>query len=374
MAKLMQKKHGVTAYHNWDDVAFRRMWTKDPKLALPGDEGGQDRMVIFDEIHKAKRWKSSLKGVYDTLANHVDIMVTGSVRLNAYRKAGDSLVGRYFHYRLHPFSLSEMRALSPPSPDTFMQQMRQRERRPAPCAERDLMALMEYGPFPEPLFAQDMRFTRLWRKTRLERVIREDLRDLSRIQELGQVEMLASLLPERVGSPVSVATLRDLLEVSHPTTTRWLSYLKELYYLFELKPYSQSVSRSLKKEGKLYLWDSGEVDNRAARFENVIALHLLKACHFWSDLGEGEFSLWYLRNKEHHEIDFLITRDGVPWLPVEAKENEIRPSANWRRFLPQLPCKIGVQVCLRPGVWQGFKEDQREVIVASASEFLRYLP
>ncbi len=118
-----------------------------------------------------------------------------------------------------------------------------------------------------------------YRRTRLERVNREDLRDLSRIPELSQVEMLASLLPERVGSPVSVATLRDLLEVSHPTTTRWLAYLKELYYVFELKPYSQSVSRSLKKEGKVYLWDPGEVDEPSARFENLIGLHLLKACH-----------------------------------------------------------------------------------------------
>ena len=196
----------------------------------------------------------------------------------------------------------------------------------------------------------------------------------ARIPELSQVEMLASLLPERVGSPVSVATLRDLLEVSHPTTTRWLAYLKELYYVFELKPYSQSVSRSLKKEGKVYLWDPGEVDEPSARFENLIGLHLLKACHLWTDSGEGDFELWYLRNKDRQEIDFLIARDGVPWLPVEAKLNETSPSPNWRRFLPQLPCPFGVQVCLKEKVWREHIEGPRSVIVASASDFLRYLP
>lgn len=374
MARLMLRRRPVSVYHNWDDVTFRREWVKDPKRTVPEAVPSNTRMVVYDEIHKARQWKGSLKGIYDTLNDPADILVTGSVRLNAYRRGSDSLVGRYYHYRLHPFSLTEMRSAKTVTPDAAIDVLMHRGRRPSKSAQNDLLSLMKYGPFPEPLFAQDTRLARLWRRTRLERVIREDLRDLSRIPELGQVEMLAALLPERVGSPVSVATLRDLLEVAHPTATRWLSYLRELYYIFELKPYSRSVSRSLKKEGKIYLWDPGEVQDRSGRFENLVALHLLRACHLWTDSGEGDFALWYLRNKDRQEIDFLITRDGTPWLPVEVKMTETTPSPNWRRFLPQLPCRLGIQVCLQAGVWRVLEEGSRTVIVASASEVLRCLP
>lgn len=242
------------------------------------------------------------------------------------------------------------------------------------AARSSLEALLRYGPFPEPFLAQDERKARLWRRNRLERVIREDLRDLSRIPELSQVEMLASLMPERVGSPLSVASLRDLLEVSHPTVKRWLAYLKELYYLFEVKPYTTSIARSIRKEGKFYMWDSSEVPEEGARFENLVALHLLKACHLWTDSGEGVFELRYLRNKEGMEIDFLVTRDGKPWLPVEAKLGEAAPSQNWRRFLPCLPCGLAIQVSARNAGWRVVQTGSRTLVMSGAAEFLLELP
>jgi predicted AAA+ superfamily ATPase len=186
--------------------------------------------------------------------------------------------------------------------------------------------------------------------------------------------MLAALLPERVGAPLSVAGLQTILETSHPTMTRWISSLKELYLIYEIKPWSNNITRSLKKEGKFYMWDYGEVPDPGARFENMIGSHLLKACHCWTDMGEGKFELFYLRNKEKQEIDFLIVRDGKPWLPVEAKTGSTTPALNWKKMMPQLPCKLAIQVCLTPGIWSIHAQGDRKLIIASADEFLRYLP
>ncbi len=370
--RILQRRGG--AYHNWDDVPFRRRWVKDPKGTLPAPVGDAPRMAVFDELHKARGWKGALKGIYDTLTVPVDILVTGSARLNVYRKGSDSLLGRYHHYRLHPFSLGELRGDTAPRPDAVLMAWKRGVPQATKAARLQVDALMRFGPFPEPLLAQDERKARLWRRNRLERVIREDLRDMSRIPELSRVEMLASLIPERVGSPISVASLRDLLEVSHPTVRRWLESLKELYYVFEVKPHITSIARSIRKEGKFYMWDSSEVPDEGPRFENLVALHLLKACHFWTDTGEGVFDLCYLRNKDGMEIDFLVTRDGRPWLPVEAKLGDAAPSPNWRRFLSALPCTLAVQVSAKSSGWNVVQIGGRSLVMAGAAEFLSELP
>ncbi|MDA1044994.1 MAG: ATP-binding protein [Verrucomicrobia bacterium] len=374
LARMIGGPRGLAAYHNWDDATFRRTWVKDPAATVPLSPSDVTPLVIFDEIHKAKGWKRTLKGLYDTLEAPADILVTGSARLNVYRKGSDSLLGRYHHFRLHPFSLREMQSPDWIPPPENPSDLAARHADEVAAAERDFEALLKFGTFPEPLFAQNTRKARLWRRERRERVIREDLRDLTRTLELSQIEMLASLIPERVGVPTSVASFRDLLEVSHTTASRWLNWLKELYYVFELKPYNTHIARSLKKEGKLYMWDPGEVPDEAARFENLIACHLLKACHQWTDSGEGEFDLKYLRNKDRQEIDFLVVRDGAPWLPIEVKLSATTPSPNWRRFLPSLPCKAGIQVCRQGGVYRHFDEDGARVTLASATHLLLNLP
>jgi hypothetical protein len=162
------------------------------------------------------------------------------------------------------------------------------------------------------------------------------------------------------------------LEVSHDTVSRWLSYLKELYYVFELKPYRGSIRRSLRKEGKLYMWDHSEVADAAARFENLVAVHLLKACHFWTDVGEGDFELGFVRDKDKREIDFLIARDGRPWLALETKLSDEALSPSWRRFLPALGCSFGVQLVSKRGVWKQHRGEWGSVLVASADEALAY--
>jgi hypothetical protein len=183
--------------------------------------------------------------------------------------------------------------------------------------------------------------------------------------------------PERsrlkVGSPFSRNSLREDLEVSFDTVSRWLAALMELYYAFEIRPFTKRVARSLKKEGKLSLWDWSEVEAEGPRFENLVACHLLKACDFWTDTGEGTFDLCLLRNREKEEIDFLIVRDGKPWLPVEARASETAPAPHWRKFLRYLSTPVALQICATPTVWEQRRIDGTTLLVASADEVLRYL-
>lgn len=371
MARMMLERRESGAYHNWDDIEFRRMWTKSPRSTLPTGTDGCP-LVVYDEIHKAKSWKRTLKGVYDTKERPVDIMVTGSARLNVYRRGSDSLLGRYYHFRLHPFSLGELTGTSAPSPEDLTARLAGLELAGS-GGDPVLEDLLRYGPFPEPFLAQDEKKANLWRRNRMERLVREDLRDLTRTLELSQIEMLASLLPEKVGALLSVASLREDLEVSFGTVKRWLNWLKELYYVFEIKPFTGSIKRSIRKEGKLFMWDFSEVRDEPARFENLIACALLKLCHYWTDLGEGVFELCFLRDKEKHEIDFLITKDGRPWLPVEAKMSDDSASPNWQRFFPSLSCTAGVQVTAREGVLRRMAVGKSELLIVSAPDFLKVL-
>lgn len=371
LARMLLDQRKVGIYRNWDQLSFRREWARNPSSIVPRAEGKDVPLVVLDEIHKERRWKRNLKGVYDTLESPCDFLVTGSARLNVYRKGSDSLMGRHCAFRLHPFSLRELERPDVLPPDKMLEWLFSRSETEAKAAEDGLAAMMIYGPFPQPLLDQNTRKVNIWRHSREQLVIREDLRDLSRLPELERIEMMTALLPERVGSLFSLSSLSRDLETSVPTIKRWSAYLKDLYYLFEIRPYSKKIARSLRREGKIYLWDFGTIPNEPARFENLVALHLLKTCHFWTDTGEGVFDLFYLRDKEKREIDFLIVRDGAPWLPVEVKMSDSELSSNWKRFAPMLPCKRGLQIVLKPG-WKLHVFGDAQVLVAGAAEALSY--
>ncbi len=356
-------------YHNWDDISFRRIWTKNPKQTLP-DKNGVG--VIFDEIHKTNKWKSILKGIYDTKAVDCPIIVTGSARLNIYRKGSDSLMGRYFNFRLHPFTVGELTHGQLPSPDNIIDHALDLKKSNASC--EILKDLDKYGGFPEPFLKQSEKFCNVWRQGRLSKVVREDLRDLSNIPDLAKIEMLMSIMPERVASPLSITSLREDLEVSYDAMKRWLRYLQELYYHFELKPWSTKIPRSLKKESKLYLWDWSECENKGAKFENIIASHLIKACQLWTDSGEGNFELFYLKNKQKQEIDFLITKNKKPFLPIECKTNSTNLSPNWNSFQKHLKLPEYIQIVNKTGIKIVSNVNGCRHTIISADHFLRALP
>ena len=299
-----------------------------------------------------------------------DIVVTGSSRLDLFRKGGDSLLGRYFAFRLHPLTVGELRGEEPTSPDEL----------PGCLASRlagdpaTLAKLLAYGGFPEPFLEGDVTFRNLWRRTRTDRLVREDLLDLTRAQEIALIQTAAALLPTRVGSPLSVQSLAEDLEVSHPTMRRWLTWFGHLYLVFTVPPYARRVLRAIRKRPKLYLWEWSEVEDDGARFENLVASHLLKAAHFWTDAGLGVFDLCYVRDKEKREVDFLLLRDRKPWLLAECRSSDVTPSPSLLAFSAALSPAMTLQIVSQPDVHERFDLSSKEKgILVSADKVLGLL-
>ncbi len=297
------------AYLNWDHPSV------PPRLRRAELPAGEP-LLLLDEIHKYARWRNLLKGIYDTEKSHRRILVTGSARLDYYRKGGDSLVGRYRYFRLHPFSLREMSS------------------KPAAA---DLAALLKFGGFPEPLFGQDEAAHRIWRRDRMTRVVREDLRDLENVREISLLEHLADLLPTKVGSPLSVKSLREDLQIDHKTAERWLQMLENLYVCFRVAPYGSPKIRAVKKERKLYLWDWSSVDDPGARFENLVASQLLKYCHWVEDTEGHAMELRYLRDTDKREVDFVVVKNHKPEFAVECKSGDKAIGPALRYFAERTP-------------------------------------
>jgi predicted AAA+ superfamily ATPase len=348
----------VGQYLIWDNRQDRR------ELRAARWPGG-DALVVLDELHKWRGWKGWLKGEFDKHRDHLSFLVTGSARLDVYRRGGDSLQGRYHHYRLHPFSCAELAGPSRTPPPEPGQELRIPSR-----GQLDLVnALMEFGPFPEPVLAQSPRTLRRWQKERLDRFFREDVRDLELIRDLSTFQLLAELLPDRVGSPLSLNALREDLEVSHKTVSHWIEVLERLYYVFRVRPFGGPRGRFLKKMPKAYLWDASLVRDRGSRFENVVALHLLKLCHYLEDTEGHAVSLHYLRDREGREVDFLVVAGRKPWLAVEVKLSSGQVDPALVHFKKRLAIPYAYQVTL---------EETRDVLdqgvrVVPASRFLAAL-
>lgn len=303
-------------YFNWDVQTDRLKIVEGPDAIA--DAVGlsilrkDTPVVVFDELHKYGKWKTFLKGFFDKYSKKIRIIVTGSARLDVYKAGGDSLMGRYFSYRLHPLSVAEI--LDPTLKITEIADPKQ-------IRQDQFSRLLNFGGFPEPFLKHTHQFYTRWKRTRTQQLFSEDLRDSTRIQELSQIQVLAEILKQQVGQLTSYTELAKKVNVSVDTIRRWLEVLKSFYFCYTIKPWSQNVVRSLIKEPKVYLWDWSCITDDGARAENFIASHLLKAVHFWSDRGWGDYDLYYLRDKEKREVDFLVTKDGNPWFMVEVKSS-----------------------------------------------------
>jgi len=309
-------------YFNWDEQAFKVAWSKSPLAAISMRGEGP---VVLDEIHKDRRWKGRVKGVYDVIGKNVPIIVTGSARMDVFRKGGDSLMGRYIPYHLNPLSVGESE--QPVSPDEVFQ-------RTEPCYRwADLMKL---GGFPEPLLSGSEQKANRWGRLRLERLLREDVRDLRNISDINALSVLVALMPRQVGGLLSVNSLRLDADIAYGTAYAWIEVLETLYHHFVVKPYSKKLSRAVRAEPKLFLYDILQVKDVGVRKENLIALHLLKACQFWTDVAFGVFELRFIRTKEKEEVDFCVLRDGKVWLLVECKSGAQALSKHLVKFTESL--------------------------------------
>jgi predicted AAA+ superfamily ATPase len=303
-------------YFNWDNQTHRL-------LIAEGQEAIAKHMnldklqtspslVIFDEIHKFPKWRDFLKGFFDVYSKMTKIIVTGSARLDVFNFGGDSLMGRYFLYRLHPLSTRELVDSS----------LYDEEIRPSmPISNEDWNNLFLFGGFPEPFLQKNKRFYNRWKKLRFKQLFQEDLQDITNIQEIGQLQILTELLRMQAGQLLNFSELAKKVHVSAETIRRWIETLKALYYSFSIQPWTKNVTRSLLKEPKIYLWDWSLIEDHGARVENFIASHLHKAVHFWTDRGLGDYGLHFLRDKEKREVDFLVSKNGEPWFIVEVKSS-----------------------------------------------------
>lgn len=372
---LLEERASDDLYRNWDDLEWRRDISKNPYGFVdryrPRSE--QKPLAVLDEIHKFPRWKSYLKGLWDTRKDRIDLLVTGSGRLDVFQKGGDSLLGRYHQYRLHPLSLKEVLDPTGPEPSYHPDQtLDLLKALPPPTQEnrKNFEDLLQWGGFPHPFLTKDKNQWRLWQKERRQLLIREDLRDLSRIQLLSHIEELAELLVPRAANLVSYNSLREDLQVALDSVRLWMGYLERLYYFYLVRPYSKKVVRALRREPKLYLWDWSEISEEGARFENLVASHLLKWCDFTQDWGFEPLDLHFVRDKEKRETDFLIVKDKKPWILIEAKAGDREPPSALHYFAKLLgvPHKFLVVANLdRPG-------RAGDVHVMDAPTFLSCLP
>lgn len=269
---------------------------------------------FFDEIHKYRDWRNFLKGIYDSRRVR-RILVTGSARLDYYRYGGDSLQGRYFHYRLHPLSFAEISART----------------------AEDVQTLLRLSGFPEPFVSADESFARRWSLAYRERLLHDEVTALETVSDLSKLELLALALPSRVGSPLSLNSLREDLQVSHATAGRWLDILERLYAVFRVAPFGAPLLRAVRKEQKHYHFDWTLVPSLPARFENLVAAHLLKWAHYQVDTHGYAVELRYFRDIDGREVDFVLTHDGRPIGFVEVKWDDADPSPSLRYLRARFP-------------------------------------
>lgn len=308
LAKNVIKNRGL--YLNWDDEL-------DRKKILARHWSDDDQYLVFDELHKFPRWKNWVKGIYDTQKENHKILVTGSARLDLYKKGGDSLLGRYHYYRLHPFTINEV---------------------PKSANKKDVLKrLMKFGGFPEPFLSGSETENRRWRKERFDRILKDDIRELEVVKEINNISLLVDLLKSRVGSPIVVSNLAKDLQVAPNTVKNWIDILEKMYLVFKVPVYTVKVARSLQKPFRIYFYDNADVDgDDGARFENLVATHLLKMLHYLEDTEGYRCELFYIRDKDGREVDFCVVIDGKVAELIEAKLNDSNISKSLVYFSERL--------------------------------------
>lgn len=321
LAEAIMERYPEAAYFNYDNRKHR---------SLMRDEAWADAnsLLVFDELHKMPKWKSWIKGIYDVEKKKHKFLVTGSARLDVYRKGGDSLLGRYHYWRIHPFTIDEY---------------------PSHLSLQDAITrLMSVGGFPEPFLSMDQRNADRWRKDRFDRVVHDDLRSVDLIRDISSLEVLVDILRERVSSMLAAANIARDLELSPKTVSRWIQSLEKMYLIFTIYPYAaKGLARSLTKPAKAYFYDNGDVvGDQGAVFENLVATTLLKRLHWLEDYAGRRCALHYLRDKDGRECDFLTLVDKKPDLMIEVKLRDEGISDSLRYYAERIKPRRAIQLCL----------------------------
>ncbi len=370
LAKQIAETYQDKTYFNWDINDNKPLLLQTPYFFQNMKRMGPGKpLVVFDEIHKYRPWKNYLKGVYDGFSEDFDFLVLGSGRLNIYRKGSDSLAGRYYLLTLWPLTLAELVDKRRSYDEFWEDPLHLSDEQKTPWDDLDRLS-----GFPEPFFSGKETEYKRWSTTYHSQMVREDIRSLIDIRRVEDMEALLYLLPSRVGSPLSLDSLAKALQVSHSAVRGWLEAFERFFLVFRLSPWSRRISRALVKEKKLYLVDAAMNTSPAARFENRVALELLRAVTNWNELGRGRFSLHYVRNKEKEEVDFLIAESNEPKLLIETKLSDDNVSKSLLKFQNALQVPAVQLVNARSETYRLFSNAGQKVLVAPAPRWLAGLP
>lgn len=357
---------------NWDLVTDKRLIQANPTFFedIPRKDSSAP-LIVFDEIHKYRRWKNYLKGLYDGYADRYRFLVLGSGRLNMFQKGGDSMAGRYYLMNLFPFTLGELSDQRRSFQEFLDNPLNVGDEKSSAQSSWETLAAL--SGFPEPFLSNDHTLYRRWSNSYHSQLVREDIRNATMIKNIDDVEILLSLLPTRVGSMLSIDNLARDIQVAHHSVQTWLDLFESFFLVFRLKPWTKRVSRGIQKKKKLYLYDYGGIPSPPAKFENMVALELLRGVTNWNDLGLGTFSLHYIRNKEKEEVDFLIVNNRSPFLLVETKLDNDQIPVSLRKFqsLLDIPAVLLVN---KPGISQFYSNGKRDILAVSATRWLAGLP
>ncbi len=344
LAKHILKEHfndkNLISYLNWDN--------DEDRSKIISKDFNKDKIIVFDEIHKYTRWRNYLKGFYDKNEPQTKIFVTGSARLDMYRRGGDSLQGRYFLLRMFPYTVKELGIEN----------------------SKDFHSLLELSGFPEPLFSASKKEKNRWALSYRTRLFKEDINNLEQIKDMGSMELLSTRLPELVGSPLSYNSLREDLQVSHNSVVRWCDILEKLFYIFRLMPFGSPKIRAVKKEAKHYQMDWSLADSIGAKFENLVAVHLLKWCNYLEDTEGRELELRYFRDSNQREVDFVIIEKRQPLMFIEVKYGSKEISPHLKYLKNKYPKVRAVQLIEKDGV---HSFDKNDIELLSVVRFLNEL-
>lgn len=357
------------AYLNWD-VARHRQLILSGEEAVAAHAGAtvarpDAPVLVLDELHRFAGWKRFLKGFFDEYERRVRVVVTGSARLDVYKRGGDSLMGRYFPCRMHPLSVGELLRPARPERETAS---------PADAGKEAWETLRALGGFPEPFTRGEASFLARWSRLRFEQLVREDIRKETAVRELDQIEALARILAGRSGELAVWASLGREVQASEVTARAWVAVLRSFFFGFLIRPWSRNVASSLRKTPKWYLRDWSRVADPDKRAETMLACHLLKAVQLWTDLGMGEYELFFVRTRYGKEVDFLVAKDGEPWFLAECKLSEKALSPALAEIQKQTGARHAFQVVFDLPYYDADCFEWTTPVAVSARTFLSQLP
>lgn len=330
------KKSKSGLYFNWD-------FDEDRHKIIEKKWDENHQLIVFDELHKYRRWKNWIKGVYDKVHPLHQFLVTGSARMDIYRRGGDSLLGRYHYWRLHPFTLDER-----PKKMTLKEGFKR---------------LMTVGGFPEPFLDGNEQEATRWRRERFDRVLKEDIRDLESIKMIQDIGLFVDILRRRSGQLIVLSNIAKKIQISPKTAKLWLEALNRMYLCFSIWPYTRQLPRAIQKPPKVYFFDNGDViseNDEGSRFENLIATHLLKKIHYLEDSKGFRFELRYIRDKESREVDFVILKNSKVFALIEVKWSDDTVSRSLKYYSEKLKPKHSLQIVAH--LKQEYKQNNCRVI------------